>query len=164
MAQVDTDQHDMTLSLQEFAIMDIERNTEVELSIDTPTEAGAPLNSGFETIDNSVWLNYTSAIANNSTQRNILVQLNSNINLNGIELRLQSANAQNGGAGDLGMPSGQILLSSSPQILISGIGGCYTGDGVNVGHQLTYTLNVEDYNSLTNQAETTFEVIFTITD
>ena len=44
------------------------------------------------------------------------------------------------GVGTTGSPSGKVILSRYPQNIITDIGSCYTGRGINKGHQLFFSL------------------------
>lgn len=48
-------------------------------------------------------------------------------------------------AGDLGDPSPPITLTTSNQNIVTGIGTCYTGTGIDDGYQLTFTLKPTNY-------------------
>ncbi|MCJ7682246.1 MAG: hypothetical protein MUP70_16085, partial [Candidatus Aminicenantes bacterium] len=63
-----------------------------------------------------------------------------------------------------GHSSGEILLTSSPQTLLSNIGSCATGKGPGQGAKLTYRLVVVDSPLLKAGENRTVNIILTLTD
>ena len=79
------------------------------------------------------------------------------------EIEQLKAGTFNGtGGGAPGIPAGMLTLSNISQVLINNIGTCNTGIGVNVGHQLTYTLGISNYSAL-QSSSSTVNILFTIT-
>ncbi|MFM9945401.1 MAG: hypothetical protein ACKVQB_09245 [Bacteroidia bacterium] len=150
--------------LPSIILMDIEPGSgAISLVITQPTEAGLPILASSAT-DNSKWLNYTSANVANSS-RKIMVQIASGTVPAGTALDLSVAAYSGGGAGGtFGTPNSTIQLSNSAQNLITGISSCYTGDGSNNGHQLTYSLRIIDYASVKTIIATTVVINFTFMD
>jgi len=70
-----------------------------------------------------------------------------------------------GGNGVLGNPSTttSTVLSTTPLVLISGIRGAFTGDGAMSGHQLTYSLGIDDYTAIVANTQT-ITVTYTISN
>ena len=68
------------------------------------------------------------------------------------------------GKGQLGQPTEKINLTNQPLPIITGVGNCFTGDGVNNGHLLKFSIEVSDYSKLYAIDETVFTVLYTITD
>lgn len=152
----------VTLTLSEIALLDIEpNNSPIALTIDPPIEAGNSINS--TTVNNAKWLNYTSAVATGSS-RNIAVQITSGSLPSGVSLSLNASSFAGVGMGTTGVSTGSVTLSGSPQVIISGIGGAYTGNGTNNGHSLNYSLNVANINLLKQEAGSTVTVTFTLID
>jgi hypothetical protein len=112
--------------------------------------------------DNSLWLNYTSVVKKDQV-RNITSEISGNLP-SGVSLKL-SASTISTGKGKTGQPAEEISLTSTAQKLITGIGSCFTETGNGKGHQLKYTLdmNNEKYADLmADNYEIT--VTYTITD
>lgn len=164
-AQADgtTATHNITVTIPEVALVDLEGGTAVTLAFPTPTEAGAAFDVSTVT-NNSLWLNYSSIVASaGETSRIVKVKLGSK-QTNGLDVRLLAA-AQAGGTGTTGTPSAMLTLTTSDQDLISAIGSCYTGNGTSSGHQLTYSLNINDVAALKHDLDDNAVVVtFTITD
>lgn len=133
-----TDNHTITITIPEVAIVDIEPSAakNITMGFTAPSEAGLPL---LGPADNStLWLNYSSIQSAADDTRSVSVRLDAE--LPGIDINVIAAPAAGAGEGTLGTPSQQLTLTSADQIIISGIGSAYTGDGVSNGHNLTYAL------------------------
>lgn len=103
-----------------------------------------------------IWINYSSIVAWNTTN-SICVSLSTGNLPAEVVIKLNVGTDVGAGSGKVGRPTGKITLSSYPQTIINGIGSCYTGQGVNKGHPLTFSwellpeyesdiLSVEDLN------------------
>lgn len=137
----------ITLTLPTVALLDIHPAGTITMNFSAPTEAGNPL--GNPTSNNAKWLNYTSAVAVGNT-RTITASVNQVIP--GINIRLQAGAAAGSGGGARGTSAGLVTLSTTPATIISGIGGAYTGDGINNGHQLTLSLVSGTYANIIAQS------------
>jgi hypothetical protein len=94
-----------------------------------------------------VWLNYSSVVENNSTNA-ICASLSSGFIPAEVSIKLKVGPDAGQGQGQVGTPTGVITLSPYPQPIIAHIGTCYTGQGVNKGHPLTYTWELHpDYDN-----------------
>ncbi len=163
-----TDSHNITISVPEVAIVDIEpaSSKNIVLGFTAPTEAGLPLVA--IGTNNTLWLNYSSIKSTENPTRNVSASLNSVIP--GIDIKVTAAAATGAGGGAVGTTAGTITLSAAPQAIVSGIGSAYTGDGVNNGHNLTYALapggngTVANYADLQAAASTVAKVTYTISD
>ena len=63
-----------------------------------------------------------------------------------------------------GTSAGKVKISEEPRPIITGIGSCFTGDGVNMGHELTYSVEITDFNKVRSETDKVFTVVYTITD
>ncbi len=159
LAQIDDD-HQLTLQLYEVALLDIEPGvTTVSLNAASPSNAGEPLQGA---TDNSSWINYTSCVSNTSS-RTVSVELDGLLP-SWLELQVEASAYSGSGQGDLGTSTGIVTLSPVTTEIITGIGGCYTGDGINNGHQLTYRLVITDYSSLVSGGYGPLLVTYTMSD
>ena len=85
----------------------------------------------------------------------------------GFILKLQASESIGNGAGQLGLPLQKVTLNNQPVDIISQIGSCYTGNGVQNGHLLTYHLELEDPNTLysqLSQEQSSINIVYTLTD
>lgn len=159
-----TDNHTVTVGVPEVAILDIEPSASknISLSFTAPTEAGNSLVA--PAANTSLWLNYSSIVASGTVKRTITAEIGAAIT--GIDLKL-TAGAPANGVGDVGTAGSQITLSTTAQTILTGIGSCYTTDGVNNGSNLTYEValpvSTTDYNSIFISS-TAVTVTYTITD
>lgn len=164
-----TDNHTITISIPEVALVDIEPSAtkNITLGFSAPTEAGNPIAAA--PANNTLWLNYSSIKSVAHPLRNVTVKLNAIIP--GVDIHVTAAAATGAGAGTLGASSGLLTLSAADQTIISGIGSAYTGNGANNGHNLTYALvpgsgpgGVAAYADLQATATTMATVTYTISD
>lgn len=152
----------IVLTIPEIALLDIEPNTNaLTLSLAAPDEAGGA--AVFTNTNTTKWVNYSSSFSTSGTNRTILVNTQSSIP-SGLNLNLSASNYTGGGAGTMGISTGTISLSTTPQVLISSIGRGYTGNGANNGHQLSFSLAITDFALLNATNSKTVTVIYTITD
>ncbi|MDR3023893.1 hypothetical protein [Chryseobacterium sp.] len=150
----------VTMTLPTVTLMDIEPTGNFTLNFTAPTEAGNAL--GNPTPNTSKWVNYTSAIAPGGLTRKITASVNKVIA--GVNIRLQAAAATGAGGGTLGTSAGLVTLTTTPVTIISGIGGAFTGNGANNGHNLTISLTTNTYANLIAQANTAIVIVYTITE
>lgn len=153
----------VNFSFKPIALIDIEPGTNncVQFTIAANTESG-----GEFTVKNvsteKLWLNYTSVIT--SEQRDIKARIESGNLPEGVKLVLTATSYQGGGEGEMGQSTGQISLSAQDKVIISGVGNCYTGDGMNNGHALDFDLVVDDISQLAAVNESIFTIIYTISE
>ncbi|MET7038206.1 hypothetical protein [Elizabethkingia miricola] len=148
------------VTLPVVTLMDIEPAGNITLSFVPPTEAGRPIVS--PAANTSKWINYTSAIAAGGLSRRITASVNQTIA--GVDIKLQAGAAAGAGGGTMGTSSGLVTLTTTPVTIISGIGGAYTGNGTNNGHQLTLSLVINTYSNLIAQSNTPVVITYTITE
>lgn len=168
-AQITSDNHTVTISVPEVALVDIEPKAtkNITLGFTVPTEAG---NAVTPTAANStLWLNYSSIKSVADPTRTVSVSLNPIID--GIDIHVTAAVATGSGGGLVGNPAAELTLSTTDQTIISGIGSAYTGNGANNGHNLTYALaagggvgGVAIYKDLQATAAKVTTVTYTISD
>lgn len=147
-----------------LALIDIEpsSNNNVTLQITPSPEAGE--STGTFPANSDLWINYTCAKSNSDPFKKVNVQVNGTIPA-GITLKIAASAATGFGRGQRGTPTGSpVTLSNTPQTLISGIGGSFTGDGIGNGHQLTFTIDIPNFNILNVSPNTTLQVIYTLAD
>lgn len=147
----------VSITLPIVTLMDIEPTGNITLNFSAPTEAGKEIGNP---IDKSKWINYTSAIASGGVSRRITAKVSALIP--GINIMLQAGSASSGG-GTLGTSSGQVTLNTNPITIINGIGGAFTGNGINNGHQVTITLIPNNYANLSSSTNNVV-ITYTITE
>ena len=136
------DTHKVTVVIPEVALVDIEPavSKDITFTLTAPTEAGNALTITNDT-NTTLWLNYSS-ILDDATKRTISVKLNPLIA--GVDLQLTANAPSTTGDGELGTGLGPITLTTDDQNLVEDIGSCYTGNGSDNGHNLTYKLLIAE--------------------
>ncbi|MCK4406715.1 MAG: hypothetical protein KAV44_03470 [Bacteroidales bacterium] len=116
------------------------------------------------TTGDKTWLNYSSIVKSGLTNY-ITAHISSGSLPADVSLNVLIGADIGAGAGLKGTSIGQIALSTFPQNIITNIGSCYTGRGINKGHQLTYIWeNPDSYNySLNYEEGNAIAVTYTIT-
>lgn len=149
----------LTVSIPAVALIDFEgsnhriifrSSNQVEQSINPSTA-------------NKTWLNYTSIVQYGSTNY-ITVHISSGQLPPESSVNLLIEEDAGAGAGKMGIASSaQIKLSIYPQSIITDIGSCFTGRGIDKGHQITYSWNnIDDY-SESRYSKKEFEITVTYT-
>ncbi|PIF47779.1 hypothetical protein CLU96_4848 [Chryseobacterium sp. 52] len=150
----------VSIVLPVVTLLDIEPTGNFTLNFTAPTEAGQTLTA--PAANTTKWINYTSAIASGGLTRRITASINQVIP--GINIRVQAAAASGSGGGTLGTSSGLVTLSTTAATIITGIGGAFTGNGVNNGHMLTISLAVNTFANLSARTNTPVIITYTITE
>lgn len=153
-----TGSRNIAITLPKVALLDIEPAGTIVMNFLPPTDAGRPLAA--PTVNTSKWINYTSAIEAGGANRSVTVAINQTIP--GVDIRLQAAAASGSGGGILGSVSGQVILTTVPQVIISGIGGAFTGTGTSNGHRLTLSIAPNNYANLAAGNNNIIVVTYTI--
>lgn len=160
----------VVVSVPEVALLDLESasGTTLQLSPEAPQEAGMAVDFSNQT-KAGIWINYSS-IVNSRTEpgRNITVQITSGSVPQGMTLSVVAGQDAGMGDGQMGKAAGNINLTNKSQNIITGVGSAYTGNGVAKGHQLTYSLSLENakgaYASLDFDQSNSVAITYTLTD
>ncbi|AQX05394.1 hypothetical protein KRE47_07285 [Elizabethkingia meningoseptica] len=155
-----TGSKNVAVTLPIITLMDIEPAGTITLSFIAPAEAGRALVN--PAANTTKWINYTSAIVSGGVSRKITASVNKLIP--GVNIQLQAAPVSGSGSGTLGTTAGLVTLTTTPVTIISGIGGAYTGNGINNGHQLTISLVPNNYSNLSAQSNNPVIITYTITE
>ncbi|MFP3594128.1 hypothetical protein [Chryseobacterium sp. SIMBA_038] len=150
----------VSITLPVVTLLDIEPTGNFTLNFTAPTEAGLSVVN--PAVNTTKWINYTSAIAPAGLTRRVTASVNQVIP--GVNIRLQAGTASGSGGGTLGTSSGQVTLTTTPVTIITGIGGAFTGNGANNGHQLTISLVPNTYTNLSARTNTPVVITYTITE
>ncbi len=162
-AQETEDDVELNFELEEIAVLKIEpSNTDVILNL------GAPLNAGEKvkivTANNTKWINFTSALEEEASPRNLSIKIDDGSVPSGLYLKLKTASYTGNGKGQLGVAKSLITLNNTSQIIVSDIGAAYTGSGINNGFEMTYYLEIYDYKLLDVNNSETLSISLTLTD
>jgi len=140
-----TDNHQVTVGVEEHALVDIESggNLNFSLSPAAPTEAGEGLSfDNAEATNSDLWLNYSSIVGSNGAKNKINVKIDQDLPT-GLKLQL-TVSDPTGGEGETGSSmaatGSEKTLSTTDEQIVHNIGSGYTGNGSGSGCQLTYSL------------------------
>lgn len=163
-AQGERQSVNVRFSMPEVAVLDIESGENyVAFEVEAASRPG-----GEPVIKKvgaqSVWINYSSAIRNAGHTRSINAQISEGIVPPGTTFYIEASPASAFGSPNKGISVGRVQVNANPQPIITGIGNCYTGDGINNGHELSYFLEISDFSKLQSSVEEVFTVMYTITD
>ena len=145
----------VSVSIASFCLVAV-TSSSVNLTIANPATPGAV---PFNATSTSTYAQYSSTVASGVTRRITAAWATGNSAPTGCELQLTATP----GSGQ-GTSAGQILVSTTAQNLVTGIGGCATGIGATNGAQLAYTLNINTMTSLVANESKSATIIFTLTD
>ena len=109
---------------------------DITLTLQAPSTAGQPPQNA---VDSTRYLQYTSSLQTGQSRQVAASWLPLDSAPGGCSLSLQASPAGRSGEGT---SAGQITVSSTAQIVITGITRCATGTGATDGALLTYTLAV----------------------
>jgi len=163
-AQWNSSNVNVRFSVPEIAVVDVEPDlSDIEFNLNAPGLAG-----GEPTVQNvtgeSIWLNYTSAVRKNGNHRSINAQISEGNIPEGISFYVEASVPSAFGSQNQGTPVGKVRITDQPHPIITGIGSCFTGDGVGKGHELKYYLEVSDFDQIKSIENQVFTVLYTITD
>lgn len=154
--------HNVYFNLPEIALLDIEPNTNsIILEFAAPTEPGNKLTP---IAGDTKWINYSATLALAGTPKIITAQIASSTNISGFNIELVVSSYQGNGKGVLGTSVGSVNLSTTAQTIISGIGGCFTRNGANRGHEVQYNATIGDYSIFEIPTTPSMEIIYTISN
>lgn len=156
-----TGSRNINVNLSEVALLDVEpAMTAISFNFLAPTEAGRPLT--IPAVNTTKWLNYTSAIKTTTPARSVSAQIDQTFS--GLFIKLQASAASGSGGGTRGTPVGKVTLTTLPTTIITGIGGAYTGNGINNGHLLNISLEMDDCKKLVQTTNKIITVTYTISN
>ncbi len=158
-------QLNLNLELPQVALVDIEPsiNNSVHFSIAPDTESGNPSNVVL-TSGSNIWINYSSSLTNAQNSRSIIAEVSQGSFPQGIALYIEASNYSGAGRGQTGQSAGKVEITNQPAHIINNIKNCVTGDGVNNGHLITFSMAISDYSKIVASGDLNFMVLYTITD
>ncbi len=150
----------ITVSIPAIALLDFEGGDHL-ITFNSPNQVEQLITP---TTEDKTWINYSSIVESGSTNY-ITVHISSGNLPAGSVINVETGKDIGAGAGKMGIPMGKIQLSWYPQSIITEIGSCFTGRGINKGHQLSYSWeNIEGYSkSIFGKDEYQIAVTYTIT-
>lgn len=164
-AQWEEGRLNVSFSIPPVALIDIEPaiDNSIHFSVVPSTESGASPQIK-RTSDQALWLNYSSALVNPQNTRTIVAEITGGALPEGVSLKVEASRHEGNGGGQFGKSAGKVSLSSQPKTIITNVGNCYTGDGQNNGHQLTFSIEVSNYSKIAAAGESSFTILYTLSD
>ncbi len=160
-----TADHTVAIQIPEVSLVNVTGNSVLQLSLVGPVEAGRPILN--QVSDSSFWLNYSFIKGSSSRpSTNIYVRIADGSVPPGTLLSVSAKPYAGNGNGSLGIPSGNVTLTNIEQKLVQDIESSYTGVGVGNGHQMVYSLKVNQsqYQQLDFQSSQQVRLVYTISD
>lgn len=165
-AQWEESDLNVSFSIPPVALVDIEPaiNNSIHFSVVPSTESGASPQIHKTSTGESLWINYSSALQNPQNTRSIVAEITGGILPVGVLLNVEASGFEGNGKGQLGQSTGKVSLTNQPQAIITNVGNCFTGDGQNNGHLLTFSIEVSDYAKISTADEASFTILYTLSD
>lgn len=154
----------VNFSLPEVALIDIEPSTNNEVNFNVNSGVYSGESPTVEQTNVSLWINYSSSLSIGLNSRSIVAEISQGFLPQGISLYLEASDYSGTGGGKLGQSAGKVSLSGQPKPIINNIGNGFTGDGINNGHSLTFSLEITDYTKIVSVDNSNVLVLYTITD
>ena len=164
LALTDTATHDLTISVSEVAMLDLDDTGELTFSIGAPATAGGSFTVTGTTGSATRFLMYTSIVESGLT-RTITGEVDAALPT-GIVVSVAATDVASGNeCGDVGTAA-DIDLSTTAATVVSGIGSGYTGSAAGDGIQLDYSVDAIDCADAGGIlfADTTVTVTYTLTE
>lgn len=133
-------------------------SSSISLDLISPFIAGAAVSN---VSANTSWLNYNIVHTPPEPTFSITVEISTGTVPDGLELRIEAGTYTGPGGEQPGTPTGELVITNEPQILVNNIGTCNSGSGPDVGHQLTYSYIITNYSQL-SASSGTINILYTI--
>jgi hypothetical protein len=158
--------HSLVVSVPRIALINIEGagSNGIGFIAKEPATAGHSISFTNSEVS-EIWLNYSSTIGRNKIKQKVLATLSGDVP-EAISLYVEAGNFLGNGKGTMGQSTGRQVLSETPVEIISHIGNCFTGKGINNGHLLTYTVELDEtsFHTLASENYQNILVIYTISE
>ena len=163
-AQWEEGQMNVYFSIPEIALIDVEPSSSGSIHF-TVASTGVSGESPrvVQTSDETLWINYSSALSDRIHSRSIVAEILQGLP-EGMSMYLEASAYRGLGKGQVGQSAGKVNLTRQPQPIITGLGSCFTGDGINNGHSLSFSIEITDYAKIYAMEESELTVVYTITD
>ncbi|WP_167617623.1 hypothetical protein [Maribellus sediminis] len=157
--------HKAKVNIPNVALLSLqfEENSSLDLTGSAAAIAGDQINLNTDQ-KSGVWINYSS-VSEKNQKRKVTASVSGTIP-QGITLKVKAEKSVGNGKGELGQSKGFVKLSETPADIISGIGSCYTGTGIQNGHLLSYEVDVDEavFYRNSEQQPALVSVVYTLTD
>ncbi len=158
--------HKLEIDVSEVALLalQMEKGSDVNLNAAMPNTAGQQIQMNKEE-PSGIWINYSS-IVRADQKRKVTATVVGEIP-QGMILKVMASESRGEGRGKLGESLSWVALKTGSVDVISNIGSCYTGHGVQNGHLLSYKIELEDNEDMyakLKESETSLQILYTLTD
>lgn len=158
--------HELKIDITEVALLSLQTENGDDVNFETvqPEVAGQSIEIQ-QNEESGIWINYSS-IVKTDQRRKVTASVVGDIP-KGIVLKVKASENQGSGKGRLGEPLSWVTLKQGAVDVISNIGSCYTGRGVQNGHQITYKVELDDESdqyAYLAEGNTSLQILYTLTD
>ena len=161
------DDHLINFGVPATSVLDIEGpGGDKSLTFTTQAVVEAGSEYDYDLTDETLWLNYTNIKSFAGETRKVIVQMAGDLP-EGMTLSVEAYAYSGTGKGEVGTPNPTpIVLDGSISTIITNIGSVYTGNGINNGHNLAYTLDFDEsqVEYLSANLNTSVTITYTIID
>ena len=156
-AQNQSTSNNLSFSIPRLALLSIQSTMSAGLGTNPSSTMFISPNNHCE-----AWLNYSSIVGLNQNMR-IMVNVSSGQLPDNQCVKLLVGPSLGQGGGNLGVATPELVLSGTPQEIVSSIGSCFTGVGIQNGRQLLYQwIGEDDGNEQDNMADAVLGITYTI--
>lgn len=162
-SQTNTSSHSLTLGLPEVSLL-ATQSAGINLTLSSATNAGEAVLSSAS--DSSAFLQFSSVIAEGST-RTLSASFTGTLP-GGTSLKAIVQDPGASASGDWGTPVGSdVTLAATDNVLVNGVGSCYSGTEATDGYRLKYTWGLDNpesnYADIRATASASITVVLTLT-
>lgn len=153
----DTATQTITMRISPICLLNVNKNPEPLIIVPVSYAGDIPADA----LESSSYLQYSSAVARGQTRSITAYWESSDSAPSGCTLMLQAFPSS---GRNEGISTGEIALSSFPQVIIKDIGSCATGTGPQNGARLNYRLTVTDIENMVVGESKRATITFTLMD
>ncbi|MDX8338296.1 hypothetical protein SLH46_03805 [Draconibacterium sp. IB214405] len=158
--------HALKIDVDEVALLSLqsENGDAVNFEAVQPRYAGQQIEIQ-QKEQSGIWINYSSIVKANQ-RRKVTASVVGDIP-QGVVVKVMASENRGAGKGQLGEPVPWVTLKNGTVDVISNIGSCYTGRGIQNGHLISYKVELDDESdqyALLSENTTSLQIMYTLTD
>lgn len=166
MAESDTTTHDVNLNVDEMAVLDVtDPATDVTMTLLAPDDGGEAI---ADVLNSEKWLNYTSVVPDGETRDITAEVAGADAAPAGTKLDVEVLSIDGGtNAGNVVVGGGNLVTGdtvATAVTIVTGIGSCETGTGVDCGANVQFTFGVDNIDDVVSDDDQTVTVTYTLTE
>ena len=164
------DTHTVNINIPEVALLNIHSTSDLDIKLSGTNVIDVGKAVIFNDSDTSTWINYSSVVGSKTKPvREITVQISEGNIPEGLVLYVKAYSDVSKGGGKVGKPiKNRKKLTNNPITIIKKIGSSYTGVGPNKGHNIEYSIELDDssdsYSKLDFNQSGSLTVTYTLSD